>query len=108
VAIKRLMKLELQPPRPKTRRIARRPADAPVILRSSHGEQARAEIRDISVYGCSLACTADFLRGGTFVSLGLASDWSIQAIVRWSRAGLCGVEFLRPISAAEARAIADD
>jgi hypothetical protein len=108
VAAKKLLKLELQPPRPMTRRISRRPAGAPVLVQSNHGERVKARIRDISVYGCSLLCDAPWLRSGSFVSIRLTSEWAIQTIVRWTRDGRCGVEFLRPISESEARAISED
>jgi len=41
-----------------------------------------------------------------FVTVQLTGDWSIQAVVRWARDGMGGIEFLRPISDADAREIA--
>ncbi|MEQ1497867.1 MAG: PilZ domain-containing protein [Novosphingobium sp.] len=99
-------KLESEQPRPNTRRATRRIAEAVGTVRSSHGDRSRVRIRDVSVYGCNLAGDADWLRTGMFVSVQLASDWSIQAVVRWARDGTCGIEFLRPISDSDARAIA--
>ena len=51
---------------------------------------------------------ADWLRTGSFVTVEFAPEWSIQAIVRWAREGVCGVEFLRAISEADASNIAGD
>jgi PilZ domain len=76
-----------------------------VIVKSSHGERAKAVIRDVSVYGCSLVGDAPWVRVGSFVGIVLSTERSIQAIVRWSRGGVSGVEFLRPIPDAEAEDI---
>ena len=45
---------------------------------------------------------------GQFITLRLSSDWTIQAIVRWVRDERAGIEFLRPIDSADARAISGD
>jgi hypothetical protein len=42
------------------------------------------------------------------VTIGLSNDWTIQAIVRWTRDGRAGVEFLRPISEEDAIEMAKD
>jgi hypothetical protein len=94
--------------RPNTRRVLRFTAHTRVSVRSSHGDRSKAHIRDVSVFGCSLECDAAWLRGGMFVSIGLSSEWTVQAVVRWVREGRAGVEFLRPISEAEARMISID
>jgi hypothetical protein len=106
VAKAKIAKLEPASPRPNTRRASRRIAEAVATIRSSNGERCRARVRDVSVFGCSLACDATWLRTGMFVTVQLTGDWSIQAIVRWAREGMGGVEFLRPISDADAREIA--
>ena len=94
--------------RPNTRRTTRRIAGAMATIRSSGGERSRARIRDVSVFGCSLVTEADWLRTGSFITLQLAPDWSLQAIVRWARGGMGGVEFLRAISEVDASNIAGD
>ncbi|WP_309623864.1 PilZ domain-containing protein [Novosphingobium sp.] len=98
-------RLEAEQARPNTRRASRRISEAVATVRSTHGHRSRARLRDISVFGCSLACDADWLRTGMFISVEVTSDWTIQAVVRWARDGICGVEFLRPISDADARAL---
>jgi hypothetical protein len=89
------------------RRTSRRISGRSVIVKSSHGERAKAVIRDVSIYGCSLVGDAAWLRIGSFVAIVLSAERSIQAIVRWSRGGVSGVEFLRPIADAEAEDIVD-
>jgi hypothetical protein len=99
------MRLEAEQARPNTRRVSRRISEAVATVRSSHGNRSRARIRDISVFGCSLASDADWLRTGMFVSVEVTGDWTIQAVVRWAREGICGVEFLRPITDSDATAL---
>lgn len=94
--------------RPLTRRAGRFLAHSRVTIRSNHGDRSKGFLRDVSVFGCSLQSDAVWLRTGMFVSIGLSGDWTIQAIVRWVRDGRAGVEFLRPISEAEAREIGSD
>ena len=106
VAKAKIAKLESASPRPNTRRASRQIAEAVATIRSSSGERGRARIRDVSVFGCSLACDAPWLRTGMFLTVQMSSDWSIQAVVRWARDGIGGIEFLRPISDADAREIA--
>ena len=104
----KIAKLEAASPRPNTRRVSRRIAEAVAVIRSSQGERARARVRDVSVFGCSLVSDAAWLRSGMFIAVQLNNEWTIQAVVRWVRDGVCGVEFLRPISDAEARSIASE
>jgi PilZ domain len=87
------------------RRISRRVSGRSVIVKSSHGERAKAVIRDVSVYGCSLTNDAPWVRVGSFVGIVLSAERSIQGIVRWTRSGTSGIEFLRPIPDAEAESI---
>jgi PilZ domain len=106
-------KLKIDPalhrqPVPQTRRATRLRSQARALIRSNHGERGKALIRDVSVHGCSLDTDAAWLRLGQFVSLRLSTEWTIQAIVRWSRDGRVGVEFLRPITDADAREISGD
>lgn len=93
--------------RPLTRKTDRRPAWGTLVVQSSHGERSTGILRDISTYGCNLVCNETWLRTGIFIALHFSSDRSIQAIVRWVRGGACGIEFLRPISAADAEWLAD-
>jgi hypothetical protein len=104
----KIAKLEATTSRPNTRRAERRIAGAEATVWSSGGERSHAQIRDVSVFGCSLVTEAEWLRTGIFLTVEFAPDWSIQAIVRWAREGVCGVEFLRAISEADASNIASD
>ena len=94
--------------RPNTRRTSRRIAGTIATVRTAGGERSRARVSDVSIFGCSIVTEADWLRTGIFITLQLGPDWSIQAIVRWARDGVGGVEFLRAISEADARNIAGD
>lgn len=102
----KIAKLEAAQPRPNTRRVSRRIAEAEATIRSASGDRCQARIRDVSVFGCSLICDAAWLRTGMFVAVQISADWSIQAVVRWARDGIGGIEFLRPITDAQAREIA--
>ncbi|MFM5916157.1 MAG: PilZ domain-containing protein [Novosphingobium sp.] len=104
----KIEKLDTHASRPNTRRTTRRIAGTVATVRTAGGERSRARIRDVSVFGCSVVTEADWLRTGIFVTIQLSADWSIQAIVRWAREGTGGVEFLRAITEADARAIAGD
>ena len=88
--------------RPLTRKGTRRPASSLVLVTSSHGDRAKALLRDISIYGCNLVSEAGWLRTGMFIGIRLNPERTAQAIIRWSREDTCGVEFLRPIPDAEA------
>jgi hypothetical protein len=99
-------RLDAPAPRPNTRRVSRRIAEAVATIKTSNGERCQARIRDVSVFGCSLICDTNLLRTGMFVTVQLTDDWSIQAVVRWVRDQMSGVEYLRPISEADAREIA--
>ena len=93
-------------PRPLTRKAARRPARGMVGVRSSHGDQTVAELHDFSAFGCNIVSAAAWLRIGSFITLRLSDEHTAQAIVRWIRAGSCGVEFLRPLPYADAEQLA--
>ncbi len=97
-----------KPMRREKRRITRFLSSSRVSVRSSHGDSCKADLGDVSVFGCALQTTAEWLRVGMFGSIGLSNDWTIQAIVRWSRDGRAGVEFLRPISEEDATEMAKD
>ena len=104
----KIARQEAAVPRPNTRRVSRRNAETIASIKSSQGGRCRARIRDVSVFGCSLVTDTDWLRTGSFITLQITTEWSIQAIVRWSRDGIGGVEFLRPISEADAANIAGE
>lgn len=88
--------------RPLTRKASRRPARGEVAIRSSHGDRTQARLHDFSAFGCNIITDAPWLRLGSFITLTLSEDVTVQAIVRWVRDGSCGVEFLRPLPYAEA------
>jgi len=67
------------------------------MVQSSHGEEAGAILADVSMFGCCVSADAAWLRLGCFVSIALAGNPGLQAIVRWTRDGSAGMEFLRPI-----------
>jgi hypothetical protein len=104
----KLESVSSKPARPQTRRTIRFTAQSRASVTASNGDRSKARIRDVSVFGCSLECEAAWLRGGMFIAIALSSDWTIQAVVRWVRDGRAGVEFLRPISEADAWAISTD
>jgi hypothetical protein len=79
------------------RQFPRHEAWATAMLRSSHGEETEANIADVSTHGCCIKCEAEWLRTGSFVSIGLEDEPPLQAIIRWVRDGATGMEFLRPI-----------
>ena len=104
----KIARQEPQVVRPNTRRVSRRISETIASVKSSQGGRCRARIRDVSVFGCSLVTDTDWLRSGSFITLQITAEWSIQAIVRWSRDGTGGVEFLRPISEIDAANIAGE
>jgi hypothetical protein len=91
---------------PEARIVSRKKTKGSVLVQSTRGERCIARLRDISTFGCNLLTEADWLRPGSYVSIRLGGDRSIQGIVRWAREGTHGVEFLRAISDAEAQQIA--
>lgn len=81
------------------RKASRHAVSTPCRIRGSAGDIAGAQIRDLSEFGCNIACDAGWLRPGQFIAIRLDREPPLQAIVRWSRAGEAGLEFLRPIPA---------
>ncbi len=104
----KLESVSSRPARPQTRRVSRMFARSRVSVRSSNGDRSKANIRDVSTFGCALECDAVWLRPGMFIGISLSSDWVIQAVVRWVRDGRAGTEFLRSISEAEVHEISDE
>ena len=84
---------------PSRRKVARARVHAEVLLSTASGESVPAVIGDVSSHGCSVRAEAQWLRMGRFVAVTLGDDQPLQAIVRWTRDGTAGLEFLRPVSA---------
>ena len=85
------------------RRTERQRADAQVGVTSSIGEHTVAAVRNVSIHGCNLKTGAEWLRMGRVIGIEIQPARTVQAIVRWSRDGATGVEFLRPLSADDAQ-----
>jgi hypothetical protein len=81
--------------RRKTERVR---AQAEAQLATMQGDAETVWLGDASTHGCSVRCQADWLRTGRFVTITLGEDAPVQAIVRWTRDGVTGLEFLRPLS----------
>lgn len=80
------------------RRELRVPTRYSARLQSSRGEIEPAMVADVSLHGCCLNTSAQWLKSGSFVAIGLGEDSpTLAAIVRWVREGSAGMEFLRPI-----------
>ncbi|HMP56643.1 MAG TPA: PilZ domain-containing protein [Novosphingobium sp.] len=80
--------------RRKTERVT---AQAEAWLASMQGDGMTVWLGDASTHGCSVRCAAPWLRTGRFVTITLGEEAAVQAIVRWTRDGVAGMEFLRPI-----------
>jgi hypothetical protein len=79
------------------RKITRLAVQAVAQLCSLDGENVRVAIGDLSAHGCSVRCVSGWLRAGRFVSIGIADEPPLRAVVRWVRDDLAGLEFLRPV-----------
>jgi len=66
-------------------------------LESTRGGSMAVLLADVSLHGCSVRGTSDWLRQGAFVSIGLGESPTLAAIVRWVRGDAAGMEFLRPV-----------
>lgn len=73
-----------------------------MLVTSSHGDRAKAVLRDISIYGCNLVSEDGWLRIGHVRRHQALARTDRPGDHRWSRDDTCGVEFLRPIPDAEA------
>jgi hypothetical protein len=60
---------------------------------------AEALLTDVSLYGCCVETTAEWLCPGRCVTIGLPGGQVLESIVRWSRPGLAGLELLHPVTA---------
>jgi PilZ domain len=91
----------------RTRKASRHRVDATVEAESRSGEIEQVVVRDISAFGCSISAEAEWLRLGKFVTLNVGNVRRIEAIVRWTRNGVAGLEFLRPIPFGDAEIISN-
>lgn len=82
---------------PERRKEPRISARYEAIIESSKGQSEEVLLIDVSMHGCCVETEADWLRNGSFVSIGLDDQPKLSAIVRWVRDGSVGMEFLRPI-----------
>lgn len=78
------------------------------MVTSMHGDRSEGRLGDISIFGCNVNFdgAADWLRTGKFVTIEVRDGPSVQAVIRWCRDNVAGVEFLRPISESDASLIA--
>ena len=83
------------------RRADRQPFNGKVVIGFGGSDSSIGRIRNISPFGCNVVADADWMRIGRIVSLKVGGRRVIQAIVRWTRDGTTGLEFLRPIDLAE-------
>lgn len=86
-----------EPVRQERRRTERKLVRASLVVTTGDGESAAAEMNDVSSLGCNLRADVDWIRLGRFVTASLGDDLSFTGIVRWSRDGVHGLEFLRPL-----------
>lgn len=57
-----------------------------------------AHLTDVSRQGCCARTDADWLRPGRFTAIVLPGHAPLKCVVRWTRAGIAGLELLRPIT----------
>jgi PilZ domain len=88
------------------RKASRRAITSAVTISSAAGDQVGALLQDLSLFGCNVRGDAAWLRIGRFVSIHFADGSAVQAIVRWTRDGSIGIEFLRPLAHDHAQVIA--
>jgi hypothetical protein len=60
-------------------------------------EPAEARLTHVSLYGCCVETSANWLRPGRFVAIALPSGSPLASIVRWTRGDLAGLELLRAL-----------
>lgn len=90
-----------EPVQHERRRTERKQVQASLTVSASDGESAPAQMNDISSLGCNLRTDATWLRLGRFVTASIGEEFSVTGVVRWSRDGVHGVEFLRPLPSAK-------
>ncbi|PLK25689.1 PilZ domain-containing protein [Novosphingobium sp. TH158] len=80
------------------RKAARSKVRAIASITSVDGKREGARLRDISTLGCAIRSEADWVRTGGIVSISLGRGKPVDGIVRWTRDGAAGIEFLRPLT----------
>ena len=83
------------------RRAIRRRTDAPSTLRGSSTGPLDTFVQDISATGAKIECSAELALGDS-VSIGLAGVGQVRAMVVWKRDGQYGLDFVVPLTAADA------
>ncbi len=80
------------------RKVHRSRVHANALVTSSRGDSAAMTIANVSTHGCNIRGQAPWLRIGSFVGVALEDTPMLLAIVRWSRDGAAGLEFMRPVA----------
>lgn len=86
---------------PNRREFSRYSVKAEVEVANAAGTKAAMSVEDLSSHGCSIKGEVDWLRLGMILSIVLEHEPPMQAITRWVRDGKAGVEFFRPLNAAQ-------
>jgi hypothetical protein len=79
------------------RKASRYPAEVTATLLSAGGAIAEVRLADVSTHGCNVKGDVEWMRAGAFVSIGFEDEPPLGAIVRWTRDGAAGMEFLKPV-----------
>ncbi len=80
------------------RKVHRSRVHANALVTSSRGDSAALTIANVSTHGCNVRGYAPWLRIGSFVGVALEDTPMLLAIVRWTREGTAGLEFMRPVT----------
>ncbi len=94
-----LVDTEVSAPFQQRRKVARHRANAIVQVSNAAGLATSMRVIDLSTHGCSINGDASTLRLGMILSINLGDDRPIQAIIRWVRGEVAGIEFFRPLIA---------
>ena len=86
---------------PNRRETSRYQVAAQVKVTNGAGSNVTMSVEDISSHGCSIRGEVQWLRLGMILSIVLEDEPAVQAIIRWVRDGRAGMEFFRPITAAQ-------
>lgn len=87
--------------RPDRRKASRRAVSARVQVSNVAGSGSILTVEDLSSYGCSIKGDTSWLRLGMILSIRLEDDLPVQAVTRWVRSNVAGVEFFRPLNSAQ-------
>ncbi|PEQ10832.1 hypothetical protein B2G71_20440 [Novosphingobium sp. PC22D] len=79
------------------RREPRYAAACEMTIRSMSGSTTTADLIDMSRHGACIKSEADWLRPGRFVAIGIGQGDMLEAVIRWTRDGSVGMEFLHPV-----------